>query len=245
MKLLARDFAVILLDVQMPDLDGFETAELIRARDKTRYTPIIFLTAFNQNDRAMLQGYSLGAVDFLFKPIVPEILRSKVQVFVELNRKTHEIRRQARLIRDAETREHTRLLGEERQALGGGESARAGRSASARPRPSSRARPRSWRARSRIAIPWRGRSCSRTRGWRSCRTRQSAAHRPAAARAPRRAVRSPHRPSRSRHVRLSRRRRVGHITAAALVGRPQRRSRREGARCPHRRGHVGHRRADA
>ncbi|HEY2747642.1 MAG TPA: response regulator, partial [Polyangia bacterium] len=92
-KLLTGDFAVILLDVQMPDLDGFETAELVRARDKTRATPIIFLTAFNQNDRAMLRGYSLGAVDFLFKPIVPEILRSKVAVFVELQRKTHEIRR--------------------------------------------------------------------------------------------------------------------------------------------------------
>ena len=115
LQLLEHDFAVILLDVQMPDLDGFETAELIRARDKSRGTPIIFLTAFNQNDKSMLRGYSLGAVDFLFKPIVPEILRSKVQVFVELQRKTHEIRRQARLIRDAEGREHARQLAEERQ----------------------------------------------------------------------------------------------------------------------------------
>ncbi|HEY1585047.1 MAG TPA: ATP-binding protein, partial [Polyangia bacterium] len=115
LKLLTQDFAVILLDVQMPDLDGFETAELIRERDKSRHTPIIFLTAFNQNDRAMLRGYSLGAVDFMFKPIVPEILRSKVQVFVELQRKTEEVQRQARLIRDAEAREHARRLGEERQ----------------------------------------------------------------------------------------------------------------------------------
>ena len=115
LKLLTQDFAVILMDVQMPDLDGFETAELVRARDKSRHTPIIFLTAFNQNDRSMLRGYSLGAVDFLFKPIVPEILRSKVQVFVELQRKTHEIRRQARLIRDAEGRDHARQLAEERQ----------------------------------------------------------------------------------------------------------------------------------
>ncbi|HEX6837782.1 MAG TPA: response regulator, partial [Polyangia bacterium] len=114
-KLLARDFAVILLDVQMPDLDGFETAELIRARDKSRHTPIIFLTAYNQNDRAMLRGYALGAVDFMFKPIVPEILRSKVQVFVDLQHKTHEVERQARLIRDAEAREHARVLNEERQ----------------------------------------------------------------------------------------------------------------------------------
>ncbi len=115
LKLLARDFAVILLDVQMPDLDGFETAELIRERDKSRHTPIIFLTAYNQNDRAMLRGYALGAVDFMFKPIVPEILRSKVQVFVDLQRKTHELARQARLIREAEAREHARLLAEERQ----------------------------------------------------------------------------------------------------------------------------------
>ena len=115
LKLLTQDFAVILLDVQMPDLDGFETAELIRERDKSRHTPIIFLTAFNQNDRAMLRGYALGAVDFMFKPIVPEILRSKVQVFVDLQRKTDEVQRQARLIREAEAREHARMLGEERQ----------------------------------------------------------------------------------------------------------------------------------
>ncbi|HEX9103198.1 MAG TPA: ATP-binding protein, partial [Polyangia bacterium] len=115
LKLLTQEFAVILLDVQMPDLDGFETAELIRARDKSRHTPIIFLTAYNQNDRAMLRGYALGAVDFMFKPIVPEILRSKVQVFVELQRKTRELEHQARLIRDAEAREHQRVLTEERQ----------------------------------------------------------------------------------------------------------------------------------
>ena len=115
LKLLTQDFAVILLDVQMPELDGFETAELIRERDKSKHTPIIFLTAFNQNDRAMLRGYALGAVDFMFKPIVPEILRSKVQVFVDLQRKTLELHRQARLIRDAEAREHARMLAEERQ----------------------------------------------------------------------------------------------------------------------------------
>jgi signal transduction histidine kinase/DNA-binding response OmpR family regulator len=115
LRLLSRDFAVILLDVQMPEIDGFETAELIRERDKSRHTPIIFLTAFSQNDRAMLRGYGLGAVDFLFKPIVPEVLRSKVHVFIELQRKTQEVRRQARLIRDAESREHARLLSEERQ----------------------------------------------------------------------------------------------------------------------------------
>ncbi|MDB4967888.1 MAG: Chemotaxis protein methyltransferase CheR [Myxococcales bacterium] len=115
MKLLHADFALILLDVQMPDMDGFETAELIRSRDKTRHTPIMFLTAFNQNDRSLLRGYGIGAVDFMFKPIVPDILRSKVQVFVELHRKTQEVRRQAQLIRESEARDHLRRMADERQ----------------------------------------------------------------------------------------------------------------------------------
>jgi signal transduction histidine kinase len=91
---LQHDFAVILLDVQMPDMDGFEVATLIRARAKSRSTPIIFLTAFNTSDTHVFQGYALGAVDYLFKPFVPEVLRSKVQVFVELFKKTQEIERQ-------------------------------------------------------------------------------------------------------------------------------------------------------
>jgi signal transduction histidine kinase/DNA-binding response OmpR family regulator len=115
MKLLEHDFAVILLDVQMPDLDGFETAELIRSRDRTRHTPIIFLTAFNQTDRQLMRGYGLGAVDFMFKPIVPEILRSKVSVFVELQKKTREVTRQAQLIHDGEAREAERRLADARQ----------------------------------------------------------------------------------------------------------------------------------
>jgi signal transduction histidine kinase/DNA-binding response OmpR family regulator len=116
LKLLEHDFAVILLDVQMPELDGFETAEIIRARDRSRHTPIIFLTAFNQTDRQLMRGYGLGAVDFMFKPIVPEILRSKVAVFVELQRKTQEVTRQAQLIRDAEQREAERRLADARQS---------------------------------------------------------------------------------------------------------------------------------
>jgi signal transduction histidine kinase/DNA-binding response OmpR family regulator len=115
MRLLRQDFALVLLDVRMPDMDGFATAELIRGRDKTRFTPIIFLTAYSQNDGHQLRAYSLGAVDFLFKPIVPAILRSKVQVFVELHRKNLELRRQAQLIRDAEQREHERRLADARQ----------------------------------------------------------------------------------------------------------------------------------
>jgi signal transduction histidine kinase/DNA-binding response OmpR family regulator len=115
LRLLRQDFALVLLDVHMPEMDGFATAELIRGRDKTRHTPIIFLTAYTENDDHQLRGYSLGAVDFLFKPIVPAIMRSKVQVFVELQRKTLELRRQAQLIRDAEQREHERRLADARQ----------------------------------------------------------------------------------------------------------------------------------
>jgi two-component system, sensor histidine kinase len=113
--LLHEDFAVILLDVQMPGLDGFETARLIRGRQRTRHLPIIFVTAFDQQDEDILQGYSLGAVDFLFKPIVPEVLRAKVSVFVELKRRSDEIARQAELLRQHERTEHQRRLEEERQ----------------------------------------------------------------------------------------------------------------------------------
>ena len=93
--LLDEEFAVILLDVQMPELDGFETASLIRQRDKSRDTPIIFLTALSRSEASMFKGYELGAVDYIFKPIQPEILRSKVNVFVELFRKREELKRQA------------------------------------------------------------------------------------------------------------------------------------------------------
>ncbi|HEY0592784.1 MAG TPA: response regulator, partial [Thermoanaerobaculia bacterium] len=93
-RLLDHDVAVILLDVQMPGLDGFETAHLIRKREKSRHTPIIFVTAMSRNESNVFQGYSVGAVDYLFKPIVPEILKSKVQVFVELFRKNQKLERQ-------------------------------------------------------------------------------------------------------------------------------------------------------
>lgn len=93
--LLSQDFAVILLDVQMPDMDGFETATLIRQRERSHYTPIIFLTAFSTSESMVFKGYSLGAVDYLFKPIESEILRSKVAAFVELSQKTAEVERQA------------------------------------------------------------------------------------------------------------------------------------------------------
>ena len=93
--ILHQDFAVVLLDVQMPGLDGFETATMIRQRMRSQHTPIIFLTAFHSNDNFIYKGYSLGAVDYLLKPIDPEILISKVAVFVDLFKKTAEIKRQA------------------------------------------------------------------------------------------------------------------------------------------------------
>src|SRR5437867_1411679 len=93
--LLKEDFAVILLDVNMPGMDGFETAELIRQRPRFEKTPIIFVTGYNTTDIDRLKGYRLGAVDYLFLPIIPEVLKTKVSVFVELARQTQVIKRQA------------------------------------------------------------------------------------------------------------------------------------------------------
>src|ERR1043166_8399363 len=91
------DFAAILLDVRMPDMDGFETAELIRSRPRSRQIPILFLTGY-RNEEHLFRGYDLGAVDFLFKPIVPEVLRSKVAVFVELSRSNAKLKEQAGIL---------------------------------------------------------------------------------------------------------------------------------------------------
>lgn len=96
--LLNDDFAAILLDVRMPEMDGFETAELIRSRPRSRQIPILFLTGY-RNEEHLFRGYDLGAVDFLFKPIVPEVLRSKVAVFVELSRSNAKLRHQADVLR--------------------------------------------------------------------------------------------------------------------------------------------------
>jgi signal transduction histidine kinase len=93
-QLLEDDFAVILLDVNMPGLDGFQTAELIRQRRKSEHTPIIFLTAFPDDAHAG-RGYSLGAVDYILTPVVPEVLRTKVAVFVELHHMSLQILKQA------------------------------------------------------------------------------------------------------------------------------------------------------
>jgi signal transduction histidine kinase/DNA-binding response OmpR family regulator len=100
--LLRDDFAVILLDVQMPDMDGFETAELIRSRERSKHTPIVFLTAINKTDTHVSRGYSVGGVDYIFKPFEPEILKAKVSAFVELARKTKELEEETRQRRVAE-----------------------------------------------------------------------------------------------------------------------------------------------
>ena len=99
---LDHDFAAILLDVRMPEMDGFETAELIRSRKRSLHTPILFLTAY-RSDEQLFRGYDLGAVDFLFKPIVPEVLQSKVNVFVELGDGAA-LRRKAEELAQAEER---------------------------------------------------------------------------------------------------------------------------------------------
>jgi two-component system, sensor histidine kinase and response regulator len=92
-KLLRDEFAVVLLDVRMPIMDGFETAQLIRQRPRSELTPIIFVTALDQAETDMGRGYDLGAVDFVFAPVVPAIVRAKVSVFVELYRAQQELRR--------------------------------------------------------------------------------------------------------------------------------------------------------
>src|ERR1700688_1621465 len=89
-----EDFSLILLDVKMPTMDGYETAELIYQRDKLKDIPIIFITAHDYEEASMFKGYQAGAVDFIRKPFKPEILRSKVAVFAELYKKNRLLRRQ-------------------------------------------------------------------------------------------------------------------------------------------------------
>ncbi len=134
-RLLHEDFAVILLDVNMPGLDGFETAALIRQRRSSETTPIIFVSALDAAGNHLARGYSLGAVDFITSPVVPEILRAKVAVFVDLFRKTELVKRQgeararlaheqaARAVAEDAQKRYARLYAEAREARESAEAA--------------------------------------------------------------------------------------------------------------------------
>jgi CheY-like chemotaxis protein len=101
----------------MPGMDGFETARRIRERERTRHIPIIFVTAFGRSDRDVLDAYRLGAVDFLFKPVEPIVIRAKAAIFVALQERTAEVLRQAALLREHERHAHEEKLEKERRRL--------------------------------------------------------------------------------------------------------------------------------
>ena len=111
-QLLHQDFAVSLLDVFMPGMDGYETAAMIRQRPRSERTPIIFTTSINQSESQILKGYTLGAVDYVLSPIVPEVLRTKVSVFVELYKNTEQIKQQGEQLRLMEEAQHRRQMAE-------------------------------------------------------------------------------------------------------------------------------------
>ena len=119
--LLSHDFAMILLDVQMPGINGFETARLIKSRERTKYIPIIFLTAISKDEEYIFEGYSVGAVDYMAKPFQPDILRSKVNVFVDLFQKQRQLAAQQELLAQSQRRElelrHMRELWESEARL--------------------------------------------------------------------------------------------------------------------------------
>jgi CheY-like chemotaxis protein len=103
-QLLVDDFAVLLLDAQMPDMDGFETASHIKRRERTRHVPIIFLTAADRDAQLALRGYAVGAVDYLTKPFDPWVLRAKVSVFVDLWTKSRQLAAQTEAAQERESR---------------------------------------------------------------------------------------------------------------------------------------------
>lgn len=109
-RLLDADFAVILMDVQMPIMNGFETAEVIKTREKSKHIPIVFMSAINQDEQYVYQGYSVGAVDYLLKPFDPYILRSKVSIFVEIYKKNLLIKRQTQKLHESEIKTYTQAL---------------------------------------------------------------------------------------------------------------------------------------
>jgi CheY-like chemotaxis protein len=118
-QLLVDDFAVILLDAQMPEMDGFETASHIKRRERTRHVPIIFLTAADRDAQLALRGYAVGGVDYLTKPFDPWVLRAKVSVFVDLWVKTQQVQAQAETVRerDVTLRTLTNAVEQAAQAL--------------------------------------------------------------------------------------------------------------------------------
>jgi len=109
-RLLEKDFALIILDVAMPGMDGFETARLVRARARNSGTPIIFITGMTWQDDEVLRGYELGALDFLIKPIRAEVLRAKATVFLQLQDRTRELKAKAEELRQAQQRAHEREM---------------------------------------------------------------------------------------------------------------------------------------
>ena len=109
-RLLDQDFALIILDVAMPGMDGFETARLVRTRERNRGTPIIFVTGLSWENDAVVRGYELGAFDFLMKPVRPEVLRAKATVFVQLQERTIELAIKAEELHQAQTRAYEREL---------------------------------------------------------------------------------------------------------------------------------------
>lgn len=125
-KLLVDDFAVIMMDAQMPDMDGFETASHIKARERTRHIPIIFLTAADRDAQLALRGYATGAVDYLTKPIDAWVLRAKVSVFLELWQKNRDLTTQAAIVREHEQRwkEASEAIDEALTALRGADGVR-------------------------------------------------------------------------------------------------------------------------
>ena len=104
-EILLHDFACVLLDVEMPEMDGYETARVIKQRRRSQHVPIVFVTALPEDDERVFEGYSVGAVDYIFKPVDPDILRSKVGVFVELWQKTGQLRTQEQRLHEQELRE--------------------------------------------------------------------------------------------------------------------------------------------
>jgi signal transduction histidine kinase len=116
-QVLKHDFALILMDAEMPGMSGFEAAEMIRSRERTSHVPIIFVTAHGAERKHMFRSYSVGAVDYIPKPFDPDILRSKVKVFVDLFKKNEQIKAQAEMLHEIELREAERKQGELQEAL--------------------------------------------------------------------------------------------------------------------------------